>query len=154
MHFSTVQSFSPTLRRLFQLDNLQRKVAFHQFCLVHIDFSQQQILMAKSSQFEASCKDSKKHQESWIYKTAKSFQGLAMYSHEVLMSLQTRTKFFGTYSLRCQESDIDQWRKTVYSMGKRWQHCHATSLMSDLDEVNFPVTVANCYQFDVRIGRG
>jgi hypothetical protein len=33
---------------------------------------------------------------------------------------------------------------TVYSMEKRWQHCKATSFMSDLDGVNFPVTVANC----------
>jgi hypothetical protein len=28
--------------------------------------------------------------------------------------------------------------------GKRRQHCQATSLMSDLDEVNFPETVLNC----------
>ena len=31
-------------------------------------------------------------------KRQKSFQGLTMYGHEVLMSLQTRAKFFGTHS--------------------------------------------------------
>jgi hypothetical protein len=50
----------------------------------------------------------------WIYKTAglmkrqKSFQGLAMYGHEVLMSLQTRAKFLGTHStmsVTCSISD-------------------------------------------------
>jgi hypothetical protein len=33
---------------------------------------------------------------------------------------------------------------TVYSMEKRRQHCQATRFMSDLDDVNFPVTIANC----------
>jgi hypothetical protein len=33
---------------------------------------------------------------------------------------------------------------TVYSIEKRRQHCQATSFMSDLDDVNFPVTIANC----------
>jgi hypothetical protein len=67
-----------------------------------------------------------------------------MYGHEVLMSLQTRAKFFGTHFLHCYVSDIRLWRMTVYSMEKRWQHCQATSFMSDFDDVNFPVTVANC----------
>jgi hypothetical protein len=29
-------------------------------------------------------------------------------------------------------------------MEKRRHHCQATSFLSDLDDVNFPVTVANC----------
>ena len=33
-----------------------------------------------------------------LIKRQKSFQGIAMYGHEVLMSLQTRAKFFGTHS--------------------------------------------------------
>jgi hypothetical protein len=52
----------------------------------------------KTSQFKASCKDSQKLQESWIYKTANIFQGLAINGHEVLMFLQTRAKFLGTHS--------------------------------------------------------
>jgi hypothetical protein len=37
--------------------------------------------------------------KSWIYKTAKSLQGLATYDHEVLMSSQTRANFLGTHSI-------------------------------------------------------
>jgi hypothetical protein len=69
-----------------------------------------------------------------------------MYGHEMLMSLQTRAKFFGTHFLHSLYfvSDIRLWRMTTYSMEKRWQHCQATSLMSDLDDVNFSSNVANC----------
>jgi hypothetical protein len=77
-------------------------------------------------------------------KRQKSFQGLTMYGNEVLMSLQTRANFFGTHFLHCFVSDIRLWQMTVYSMEKRWQRYQATSLMSDFDDVNFPVTVANC----------
>jgi hypothetical protein len=31
---------------------------------------------------------------------------------------------------------------TVYSMEKRRQHCKATNFLSDLDDVNFSLTVA------------
>jgi hypothetical protein len=55
------------------------------------------IIGKKTSQFKASCKDSKKLQESWTYEMQKSFQGLAIYGHEVSMSLQTRAKLFGTH---------------------------------------------------------
>jgi hypothetical protein len=65
-----------------------------------------------------------------------------MYGHEVLMSLQTRAKLFGTHFFHFHVSDITLWRMTVNSMEKRRQHCQATSFMSDLDDVNFPVTVA------------
>jgi hypothetical protein len=45
--------------------------------------------------------DSKKLQEDLDFKKRQtSFQGFAMYSHEVLMSLQTRAKFFGAHFLR------------------------------------------------------
>ena len=40
-------------------------------------------------------------------KTAKAFQGLAMYGHEVLMSLQTRAKFFNvTHFLHSYLSEL------------------------------------------------
>jgi hypothetical protein len=67
-----------------------------------------------------------------------------MYGHEVLISLQTRAKLFVTQFLHSHVSDIRLWRLTVYFIEKRWQHCQATSFMSDLDDVNFPVTVAKC----------
>jgi hypothetical protein len=67
-----------------------------------------------------------------------------MYGHEVLMSLQTRAKFFETHRLNCHVRNIMLRRMTVYSMPKRWQHCQATSFMSDLDDVDFPLTAANC----------
>jgi hypothetical protein len=70
-----------------------------------------------------------------LIKRQKSFQGLAMYGHEVFI----RDTLFHFHV-----SDIRLWRMTVYSMEKRRQHCQATSFMSDLDDVNFPVTVANC----------
>jgi hypothetical protein len=42
-------------------------------------------------------------------------------------------------------SDIRLYRMTVYFMlEKRRHHCQVTSFSSDLDDVNFPVTVANC----------
>jgi hypothetical protein len=75
---------------------------------------------------------------------SRRIQGLAMYSHEVLMSVQTPTKFFGTHFLHCFVSGIWLWRMTIYSMEKRRQHCQATGFMSDLEDVNYPVTVANC----------
>jgi hypothetical protein len=67
-----------------------------------------------------------------------------MYGHEVLMSLQTRAELFGTHLLHSHVSDVRLWRMTVYSVEKRRQHFQATSFMSDFDDVNFPVTVANC----------
>jgi hypothetical protein len=42
-----------------------------------------------------------------------------MYGHEVLMSLQTRTKLFGTHFFSFHVSDIEVWRMTVNSMEKR-----------------------------------
>jgi hypothetical protein len=38
------------------------------------------------------------HKRVGLKKTAKSFQGLAIYGHEVLISLQTRAKILGTHS--------------------------------------------------------
>jgi hypothetical protein len=70
-----------------------------------------------------------------------------MYGHEVLMSLQMRANevFWDTlFHFKVSDCDIKLWRMTVYSMEKCRQHCQATSLMSDLDDVNFPVIVANC----------
>jgi hypothetical protein len=67
-----------------------------------------------------------------------------MYGYEVLMSLQTRAKLFGTHFFPFYESDIRLNRMTVHSMENRSHHCQATSFMSDLDDVNFPVTKANC----------
>jgi hypothetical protein len=66
-----------------------------------------------------------------------------MYGHEVSMSLQTRAKLFGTHFFPSHVGDIRLWRMTVYSIEKRRQHCQATSFTSDLDDVNFPVAVAN-----------
>jgi hypothetical protein len=66
------------------------------------------------------------------------------YGHEVLISLQTRAQLFGTHFSPFHVSDITMSRMTVYSMGERIHHCQATSLISVLDDVNFPVTVANC----------
>jgi hypothetical protein len=50
----------------------------------------------------------------------------------------------GHIFLHSYVSDIRLWRMTVYSLGNRWQHCQATSFMSGLDHVHFPVSVANC----------
>jgi hypothetical protein len=52
----------------------------------------------KNSLFTASCKYLMILQESKTYKTAKIFQGLAVHGHELLLSLKTRAKFFGTQS--------------------------------------------------------
>jgi hypothetical protein len=67
-----------------------------------------------------------------------------MYDHEVLMSLQMPAKLFRTHFFHFHVSDIRLWQITVYFMEKRRHHCQATSFMSDLDDVNFPVTIANC----------
>jgi hypothetical protein len=44
-----------------------------------------------------------------LLKRQKSFQGIAMYGHEVLMSYnKTRAKFFGTYrEVRCMTTDFN-----------------------------------------------
>jgi hypothetical protein len=67
-----------------------------------------------------------------------------MYGHEVLMSLQTRAKLFGTHFFPFHVSDIRMWRMTVYSMEKCKHYCQAISFLSDLIDVSFPVTIANC----------
>jgi hypothetical protein len=66
-----------------------------------------------------------------------------MYGYEVLMSLQTQAKFLRSHFFPFHESDIRLNRMTVYSMEKRRHHCQTTNFMSDLDDVNFPVTIAN-----------
>ena len=46
-------------------------------------------------------------------KQQKSFQGLTTYGHEVLMSLQTQAKFFGTHFLHSYLSElglIGEWQ--------------------------------------------
>jgi hypothetical protein len=62
-----------------------------------------------------------------------------MYGHEVLMSLQTRAKSFGTHFSLCYVKDIGLWRMTTFL----WKNVGNThSLMSDFDEVNFLLTVS------------
>jgi hypothetical protein len=73
-----------------------------------------------------------------LIKRQKSFQGLAMYGHEVMMSLQKRAKLFGTL-FPFQVSDIRRYRTTVYFMEKRRHPGQAIIFMSDLNDVNFPV---------------
>jgi hypothetical protein len=68
-----------------------------------------------------------------------------MYRREVLMSLETPAKLFRTYFFPFHESDIRLNRMTVYSMEKRRHHCQATGFWSDLDDVNYSVTVVNCF---------
>jgi hypothetical protein len=145
MHFSTVQSFSPTSRRLFQLDNFHRKVA-----LSSLLFSSCRHCKTANSNgkklliLKPVVRTRRSYKRAELIKRQKSLQGLAMYGHEVLMSLQTRAMLFGAPFFRFHITDIRLWRMTVYSMEKHRQHCQATSFESDLDDVNFPVTVANC----------
>jgi hypothetical protein len=104
------------------------------------------IIGKKTSQFKASClRTRRNYKGAGLIKRQKSFQGLAMYGHEVLMYLQTRAKLFGTHLFLFHVSDIRLYRMTVYSMEKCKHHCQATSFMSDLDDVNFPLTIANCF---------
>jgi hypothetical protein len=69
-----------------------------------------------------------------------------MYGSEVLMSVQMRAKFFATHFLHSKVSDIGlsyEWQFILWK--KRLLHLQATSQMSDFDDVNFPVTVANLF---------
>jgi hypothetical protein len=54
-----------------------------------------------------------------LIKRQKSFQGLATYGHEMLMSLQMRAKLIGTQFSPFYASDIRLYQMTVYSMEKR-----------------------------------
>ena len=67
-----------------------------------------------------------------------------MYGHEVFDVLTKASKMFRDTLFPFHISDNRLYRMTVYFMEKRRHHCQATSFMSDLDDVNFPVTVANC----------
>jgi hypothetical protein len=58
--------------------------------------------------------------------------------------LQSKYELFGTLFFHFHVNDIRLWRITVYSLEKRRQHFQATSFMPDFDDVNFPITVANC----------
>jgi hypothetical protein len=100
--------------------------------------------MAKLLSLKPVVRSQRSYKRVGLVKRQISFQGLAMYGHKVLMSLQTQAKFSETQFLHCYVSDIGLWRMTVYSMEKRRQHSQATSFMSGLDDVHFPVTVANC----------
>jgi hypothetical protein len=66
-----------------------------------------------------------------------------MYGHKVLMSSQTRETFSETHFSHCYVSDIRLWPLTVYSMEKNANTDRLPDFISDLDDVNFPVTVAN-----------
>jgi hypothetical protein len=77
------------------------------------------ILMPKSfsvwSQLYGVYKDSKKLQESnGFIKRQKSFQELAIYGHEVLMSLQTRVKFLGTHSTTSVLMSVTKYFNTTW----------------------------------------
>jgi hypothetical protein len=67
-----------------------------------------------------------------------------MYGHEVLLCPYKREQSYSGHFSHCYVSDIGLWRLTVYYVEKRCQHGQATSLTSNFDDVNFPVTVANC----------
>jgi hypothetical protein len=145
MHFSTAHSTASTLRRLFQLDNFHRKVATSSLLLSSYRLRKTAKINGKKLlSLKPVVSTRRSYKRVGLTKRQKFFQGLAMYDHEVWMSLQTRAKIFWTHFLHLHVSDIRQWRMTVYSMEIRWQHCQATSFMSDLDDVNFPVIVAKC----------
>jgi hypothetical protein len=129
MHFSTdgrqtihlkipFSPLSPTWRQLFQLDNFHREVTSSLLFSWYRLRKTANINGKKTSQFKPiSCKDSKILQETWTYITAKIISRTRhMYGHEVLMSLQTRAKFFGTHFLHSFVSDVRLWRMTDYSM--------------------------------------
>jgi hypothetical protein len=67
-----------------------------------------------------------------------------MYGHEVFDVLTKASKVIRDTLFPSHVSDIGLYRMTVYFMQKRRHHYQATSFSSDLDDVNFPVTVANC----------
>jgi hypothetical protein len=120
------------------------KLPRHHLCVVHWVRKTATITGKKTFQFQPVTRTPRSYKRVGLIKRQKSFPGLTMYGHEVLMSLQTRAKLFGTHFLHCFVNDIRLWRITVYSTRKRWQHSEATSFMSDFDDVNSPVTVANC----------
>jgi hypothetical protein len=135
MHFSTdgrrtIQikiPFSPpslTLRQLFQLYNFHRKVATSSLLYSSYKLRKtaniigKELLSSKPVLFTR-----RSYNRAGLTKRQKSFQGLAMYGHEVLMSLRTRAKFFGTHFSHSHVSDISLWQMKVYSMKERRQHC-------------------------------
>jgi hypothetical protein len=145
MHFSIVQSTFADITPIVSTRQLPpKKLPPHHFCLVHKVRKTANINGEKLFSLKPLLRTRRSYKAVELRKRPKSFQGLAMYGHEVLMSLQTRAKLFGTHFIHFHVSDIRLWRITVYFTGKRWQHCQATSFMSDFDDFNFQVTVANC----------
>jgi hypothetical protein len=67
-----------------------------------------------------------------------------MYGHEVFDVLTKASIVIRDTLFPFHVSDNRLYRMTVYFMEKRRHRCQATSFSSYLDDVNFPVTVANC----------
>jgi hypothetical protein len=67
-----------------------------------------------------------------------------MYGHEVFDVLKKASKVIRDTLFPFHVSDNRLYRMTVCFMEKRRHHCQATSFLSDLDDVNSAVTVANC----------
>ena len=66
-----------------------------------------------------------------------------MYGHEVFDVLTKASKLIQDTLFPFHISDNRLYRMIVYFMEKRRHPCQATSFSSDLDDFNFPVTVAN-----------
>ena len=73
-----------------------------------------------------------------LIKQQKSFQGLAMYGHEVFDVLTKASKVIRDTLFPFHISDNRLYRMTVWFMEKRRHHCQTSSFSSDFDDVSFP----------------
>jgi hypothetical protein len=102
-----VDLLSQTLRRLFQHDKRPPKSVHLINLVLFIELAKQQILLAKKLlSLQPVVRTRRCYSRNGLIKHQKSFQGLAMYGHEVLTSLQTPAKFFGTLFLYAYVSNI------------------------------------------------
>jgi hypothetical protein len=80
----------------------------------------------------------KSYKKAGLIKQQKSFQGLAIYGHEVFDVLTKASKFIRDTLFPFHVSDNKLYRITVWVLERRRHYCQASSFSSDFDDVSFP----------------
>jgi hypothetical protein len=111
MPFSTVQSIFADITPIVSTRQLQPKschlIIFVKF--IELACKTANINGKKLFSLKPVVRTQRSYKRVGIIKRQKLFKGHTMYGHEVLVSLETQAKLFGTHFLHCYVSDIRLW---------------------------------------------
>jgi hypothetical protein len=112
------------------------------------------IIGKKLISFKLVVRTRRSYKRVWLIKQKKSFQGLAMYGHEVFDVLTKASKVFRDTLFSFHVSDNRLYQITAWFMEKRRHHCQTSSFSSDFDDVSFPCSNHSklCFSFWVSPG--